>query len=81
MSQSGVIVASLVGGFILWLALQGRLGAYWTLLAGGGSKGATAAPTGSGGGSGGGGGNSAAQTAGKVALSVAEQAALAAIGL
>lgn len=45
MPQSGVIVAALMGGFVLWLALNNKLLAYWTILVGGapGSGGTSAA--------------------------------------
>jgi len=34
MSQSGVLVGGLLAGFVLWLALKGKLGNYWKLLMG-----------------------------------------------
>jgi hypothetical protein len=34
LSQSSVIVAALAAGFVLYLAVKGRLGVYWSLLAG-----------------------------------------------
>ena len=37
MSQSGLMVAALIGGFIVYLAMQGKLGTYWTLMTGGGA--------------------------------------------
>jgi hypothetical protein len=40
MSQSEVIGAMLIAGFLLWLAIHRRLGTYWSLLLGG-----AAAPT------------------------------------
>jgi hypothetical protein len=39
-SQSSVIAAALIGGFLLWLALNGKLAAYWSILTGGGAPGA-----------------------------------------
>lgn len=50
MSQSEVIAVTLVGGFVLYLAMAGKLGAYWSLLTGGGaaSAAATTPSTGSG---------------------------------
>src|SRR5215469_13867588 len=44
-SQSTVIVVALIGAFLLWLLLTGRLAAYWALLTGGGAT--SAAPSGS----------------------------------
>ena len=46
MSQSGLMVAALIGGFIVYLAMQGKLGTYWTLMTGGGGSSAasTASP-------------------------------------
>ena len=41
MSQSGLMVAALLGGFVVFLALQNKLGVYWSILLGGG---ASAAP-------------------------------------
>jgi hypothetical protein len=35
MSQSGLMLAALVGGFVIWLMLQGKLGNYWSILMGG----------------------------------------------
>jgi hypothetical protein len=43
-NQSGYIVAALLGGFVLWLAVQGKLQAYWSLLVGG-SGGTPTTPT------------------------------------
>jgi hypothetical protein len=45
MNQSGVLVSALAGGFVLYLAAQGKLGAYWSLLTGGGGSTTTASPT------------------------------------
>lgn len=45
MSQSGLMVASLLGGFVVYLALNQKLGAYWSILIGGSSSTATAAST------------------------------------
>jgi hypothetical protein len=72
-SQSGWIVAALLGGFVLYLAAQGRLGAYTAVL-----WGPTAAPaptlgSGASGGSSGG--------LGKLAGDVATQAFMAGLGL
>lgn len=36
MSQSEVIGAVLIAGFILWLAINKKLSVYWSLLLGGG---------------------------------------------
>ena len=44
MSQSGLMVAALIGGFIVYLAMQGKLGTYWTLMTGGGGSSTAAAP-------------------------------------
>ena len=44
MSQSGLMVAALIGGFVVYLAMQGKLGAYWTLMTGGGGSSSTTAP-------------------------------------
>ena len=45
MPQSGVIAAALMGGFVLWLALNNKLLSYWVILVGGapGSGGTAAA--------------------------------------
>lgn len=45
MSQSGMIGAALIAGFVLWLAANGKLQTYWNLLLGqqGGSSGSTPA--------------------------------------
>jgi hypothetical protein len=45
-TQSGWIAAALIAGFFLWLALQNRLGAYWSILSGGGAAPAAPAPLG-----------------------------------
>jgi hypothetical protein len=37
MSQSGLMVAALLGGFVVFLAMQGKLQNYWSILLGGGS--------------------------------------------
>jgi hypothetical protein len=42
MSQSTVLVGALIGGFAVWLALNQKLGAYWSILIGGGSSATTA---------------------------------------
>lgn len=44
MSQSSLMVAALIGGFIVYLGFAGKLQAYWSLLIGGGSGSAAAAP-------------------------------------
>lgn len=44
MSQSSWLAAALIGGFVLWLALNGKLPTYWDFLKGGGQKAATPAP-------------------------------------
>jgi hypothetical protein len=36
MSQSEWLAAILIAGFVLWLAMNNRLGVYWSLLLGGG---------------------------------------------
>jgi hypothetical protein len=38
LSQSGLMVAALLGGFVVFLALQGKLGNYWSILLGGGAS-------------------------------------------
>src|SRR5215472_5168000 len=43
-SQSTVIVVALIGAFLLWLLLTGRLAAYWALLTGGGATSASPSP-------------------------------------
>jgi hypothetical protein len=45
MSQSGIMVAALLGGFVVFLAMQGKLGNYWSILLGGGSTAAAPAST------------------------------------
>jgi hypothetical protein len=45
-TQSGWIAAALIAGFLLWLALQNRLGAYWSILSGGGGGGSSGAGSG-----------------------------------
>jgi hypothetical protein len=37
MSQSGLMVAALIGGFIVFIAMQGKLATYWSILLGGGA--------------------------------------------
>lgn len=48
MSQSTILVGALLAAFIVWLAMQGRLSAYWAILsgsaAGAPSTGATTSP-------------------------------------
>ena len=46
MSQSGLIAAALIGGFVMWVMMNGKLGAYWSILIGGGSTSSTAPPIG-----------------------------------
>src|SRR5262245_25749350 len=46
MSQSEWIVASVIAGFVLFLALKGKLGTYWSLLIGGGSGAKSSSPSG-----------------------------------
>jgi hypothetical protein len=41
MSQSGLMVAALLGGFVVFLAMQNKLGAYWSILLGGGASATT----------------------------------------
>jgi hypothetical protein len=43
MTQSGWIAAALLLGFALWLAMQNKLGAYWSILVGGSTGGTTPA--------------------------------------
>ena len=45
MSQSGLMVAALVGGFIVFVAMQGKLANYWSILLGGGASSAGSATT------------------------------------
>jgi hypothetical protein len=45
MSQSTVMVGALFAGFLVWLAMNGKLQAYWALLLGGGSSTASTAST------------------------------------
>ena len=53
MSQSGWIAAALLGGFIVYLAIKGRLGTYYGFLVGGSTAGSvsSSAPPSSGTGS------------------------------
>lgn len=44
MSQSGIMVGALLAGFVVYLAMTGKLAAYWGILMGGGAS-ATATPT------------------------------------
>jgi hypothetical protein len=37
MSQSTVMLGALLAGFVVWLAMNGKLQAYWSLLLGGGA--------------------------------------------
>ena len=43
LSQSSLMGAALIAGFILYLGMSGKLGAYWSILTGGTAKGGTAA--------------------------------------
>jgi hypothetical protein len=45
MSQSGIMVAALLGGFVVFLAMQGKLANYWSILLGGGASATTGAAT------------------------------------
>lgn len=45
MSQSGIMVAALLGGFVVFLALQGKLANYWSILLGGGASATSGAAT------------------------------------
>jgi hypothetical protein len=45
MSQSGIMVAALLGGFVVFLALQGKLANYWSILLGGGASATSGATT------------------------------------
>src|ERR1700733_5827402 len=45
MSQSGLMVAALVGGFIVYLGMNGKLAAYWALMTGGGGSSTAASAT------------------------------------
>jgi len=38
MSQSGLMVAALIGGFVVFVAMQGKLANYWSILLGGGAS-------------------------------------------
>jgi hypothetical protein len=38
MSQSGLMVAALIGGFVVFIAMQGKLASYWSILLGGSSS-------------------------------------------
>jgi hypothetical protein len=42
MSQSALLVTALIGGFVVYLMLAQKLGAYWSILMGGSSSAATA---------------------------------------
>lgn len=44
MSQSGVMIAALLGGFVIYLLIQGRLAVYYNLLIGGAGASTPAAP-------------------------------------
>lgn len=44
MNQSGLLAGALIAGFLLWLAMQGRLQAYYSLLIGGGTGGGGSTP-------------------------------------
>jgi hypothetical protein len=45
MSQSGLMVAALIGGFVVFVAMQGKLSTYWSILLGGGASAATPGAT------------------------------------
>lgn len=45
-SQSTILVGALLAAFIVWLAMNGRLNAYWALLTGAASSTSTAATPG-----------------------------------
>lgn len=45
MSQSSLMIASLLGGFLVYLAMNGKLAAYWSILIGGGSSSASTGAT------------------------------------
>jgi hypothetical protein len=45
MSQSGLMVAALLGGFVVFIAMQGKLANYWSILLGGGSTATSGATT------------------------------------
>lgn len=47
-SQSGFVMGALIAGFVLWLALNQRLGTYWNILIGGAGSSAGGAAGGSG---------------------------------
>ena len=38
MSQSSLLASALLGGFIIWLAMNGKLATYWALLTGGSAQ-------------------------------------------
>lgn len=75
MSQSAFIAGMLLAGFVLFIATEGRLNVYVSILAGSGSAGANNLSSGSGGGSSGGSGNdstmSDVETAAEIAAVVA----------
>jgi hypothetical protein len=45
LSQSGLMIAALLGGFVVFLAMQGKLGNYWSILMGGGASSTSTAST------------------------------------
>lgn len=45
MSQSGLMIASLLAGFVVYLAIKQRLGVYWSILIGGGAAASSTTPT------------------------------------
>ena len=49
LSQSGLIAAALIGGFVVYLMMGQKLATYWSILIGGGSSAAPATTTGTGG--------------------------------
>ena len=44
MSQSALMVAALIGGFVVFVAMQGKLGNYWSILLGGGAGASATTP-------------------------------------
>lgn len=45
MSQSSLMIATLIAGFVVYLAMNGKLAAYWSILMGGGASATPAATT------------------------------------
>lgn len=48
MNQSSLMAGALLAGFVVYLAMNGKLAAYWSILIGGGSGSAASSATGSG---------------------------------